>query len=210
MDQTTASPAHALQTALLDMDRIQAKTILDDYGNAHGPNQLVEVVITPAMEAIGDGWQRGELALSQVYMSSRICAELAERIVWSADKIPAPQPKMAAVVLEDYHMLGRQMVYSALRAAGYEVIDYGRMDVETLTERVVAEEIELLLISTLMLRAALRIEPLHRQLRARGSTVKLLVGGAPFRFDDQLHQQVGADAVGHTIADALRGVRSFS
>ena len=32
---------------------------------------------------------------------------------------------------------------------------------------------------------------------------KVVVGGAPFLFDDQLWQEVGADAMGKSAADAV-------
>ncbi|MBF0588900.1 MAG: cobalamin-dependent protein [Magnetococcales bacterium] len=210
MKGATTEISHALHNALINMDRLQAQAILDGFNNTHGPARLVEQVIAPAMEMIGHGWEQGELALSQIYMSSRICSELAESIVWTPEKKPYPQPKMAIVVLEDYHMLGKQMMYSAMRASGYDLLDYRRMDVDTLVQRVAEDRIELLLISTLMLRAALRIKSLREALQAQDLKVALLVGGAPFRFDKELYRTIGADAVAHTISEAIRTVRSLS
>jgi methanogenic corrinoid protein MtbC1 len=41
------------------------------------------------------------------------------------------------------------------------------------------------------------------RLQALGSEVKVVVGGAPFRLDDQLWKEVGADAMGREASEAL-------
>jgi methanogenic corrinoid protein MtbC1 len=46
----------------------------------------------------------------------------------------------------------------------------------------------------LMLRAVKQVPLLVAGLRARGSTAKVIVGGAPFRLDTDLWRSVGADA----------------
>ena len=45
-----------------------------------------------------------------------------------------------------------------------------------------------------MLRSALRVSDVKKQLQQQGVKTKIIVGGAPFRFDAQLWQEVGADA----------------
>ncbi len=44
---------------------------------------------------------------------------------------------------------------------------------------------------------------LRRQLQERGLTVVIVVGGAPFRFDDDLWKEVGADATAAGAKDLL-------
>jgi methanogenic corrinoid protein MtbC1 len=66
--------------------------------------------------------------------------------------------------------------------------------------------IEVLMISVLMLRAALQVAELRAGLDSGGLRTKLVVGGAPFRFDENLWREVGADYVGHNAADALGAV----
>ncbi len=56
---------------------------------------------------------------------------------------------MAIAVLDDYHLLGKRMVYSVLRASGYELTDYGTVDGDALVGHVVRDGIVVLLISVL-------------------------------------------------------------
>ncbi|MGN7611784.1 cobalamin B12-binding domain-containing protein [Magnetococcales bacterium HHB-1] len=203
-------PVEAFEQALLTVNHIAAKEIFNHYAKEHSPFTLVENLFVPVMDRIGQGWENGDLALSQVYMSGQICSELADHLQWGDTEKPWPQCRMAICVLEDYHMLGKQMVYSALRASGYDLLDYGRMDVDPLAERVKKDKIQLLMVSTLMLRAAMRIKVLRERLNADGMNIQLVVGGAPFRFDTELWQEVGADAMAFNTSDALSIVRRMS
>jgi len=40
-------------------------------------------------------------------------------------------------------------------------------------------------------------------LKARGANIKVVVGGAPFLFDEELWREVGADAMGRSASDAV-------
>jgi methanogenic corrinoid protein MtbC1 len=55
----------------------------------------------------------------------------------------------------------------------------------------------------LILPSALKVKEVCAQLKARGADVKVVVGGAPFLFDDQLWNEVGADAMGQSASDAV-------
>ena len=116
---------------------------------------------------------------------------------------------MAIAVLEDYHLLGKRIVYSTLRAGGFDLLDYGRAEVDELVNRIRRDGIEVLLVSTLMLPSALRVKDVRTKLDDAGEKVKIVVGGAPFRLDDQLWKEVYADAVGKNASEAVEIVKTI-
>ena len=59
------------------------------------------------------------------------------------------------------------------------------------------------MVSVLMLNSALRLRELREALGEGPERPRLVVGGAPFRFNPRLWQEVGADAVGQTGVDAV-------
>ena len=196
MDERTG----AFAEALLTLNRMEARRIVAGAGSLT-PLEIAERLIVPALDGIGDGWQRGDIALSQIYMSGRICEELMDELLPPGDVRRRGQPAMAIATLEDYHLLGKRLVYSVLRAGGFAVQDYGRVTVNEAVARVAADRVRLLLISTLMLPSALKVRELVRHLEGRD--VKVIVGGAPFLLDDQLWQEVGADAMGRSASEAV-------
>ena len=115
----------AFENALLSMDRITAREIVRAGVEDKGALDFVAATVVPALESIGRGWESGSCALAQVYMSGTICEELVDEVLPPADPDRIKQPEMAIVVLEDFHVLGERIVYSTLRASGYELIDFG-------------------------------------------------------------------------------------
>jgi len=106
-------------------------------------------------------------------------------------------------VLEDQHVLGKRMVQAYLAAAGQPVLDLGAgLTAAALAERAAGEGAKVVMVSTLMLRAALRVQDLVEGLRARGCGAAVVVGGAPFRLDPGLWRRVGADAFGASASEA--------
>ena len=193
----------SFREALESLDRTGAESIFREALDTLTPIEAVEQLVVPALEQIGVAWETGNVALSQVYMSGRFCEELVERVLPPSDPDRKHQPRSAIVVLSDYHMLGKRIVYSVMRASGFELFDYGRMDVDELVERALADKVRVLMISVLILPSALNVREVCARLKAADAGIKVIVGGAPFHFDAQLWQEVGADAMGHSAADAV-------
>jgi methanogenic corrinoid protein MtbC1 len=203
---TTPTPLPQLTAfveALLAMDRLAVQQLLAAPADPERRLRAIEQLVVPALEQVGAQWEQGELSLAQVYMSGRICEELVEELLPPSPAERISQPNIALTVLEDFHLLGKRMLAATLRAGGYLFHDYGQADVATLVDKIVADQIEVLLISVLMLPSALRVRELRRQLDLVGRRPYIIVGGAPFRFDVQLWQEVGADAMGRSASDAL-------
>lgn len=195
--------------ALAALDRPRIEELFQQAVGSTSPMQAVEELMVPALIQLGEEWNAGEIALSQIYMSSRICADIVERILPATAAGRKVRPRLAIVVLSDYHTLGKRIVLSVMRASGFDVLDYGRMDVDELVERVLADDVKILLISVLMLPSALKVQAVRSALAARGSHVRIAVGGAPFLFDPELWREVGADAMGRNAADAVTIVQSW-
>ena len=185
------------------LDRVGADKIFEQALSSMTPIQAVEGVVVPALQQTGEAWAAGSVALSQIYMGGRFCEELVEKVLPPSDPDRKHQPRSAIVVFSDYHMLGKRIVYSLMRASGFELFDYGRMDADELVERAVADRIRVLLISVLMLPSALRVRDVCARLRAASPGIRIVVGGAPFLFDERLWSEVGADAMGRSAADAV-------
>jgi len=198
-----------LEQALLSTDRLKAEDLVASFSNL-STQDLVEKIIVPAMDKIGEGWESGDVAMSQVYMSSRICEDLIEHTSVQGDYVKQPSVKIAIAVLEDYHLLGKQIIFSILKGVGYNTEDYGRVTVDELVAKVLIEPVDILLISTLMLRSALRVSEVKKLLQQKGVHTKIIVGGAPFRFDTQLWQEVGADATATNTQQLLPILENYT
>jgi methanogenic corrinoid protein MtbC1 len=204
MNGATDQIIREFEQALLNLDLEAAGKILREPEGTLLPNARMEAIIVPALEHIGREWEEGRLSLSQVYMSGRQCEQIMNELRFVGDREAAQGgPKIAIAVLEDYHLLGLRLVYSVLCASGYQLDNYGRQSVEELAARVAAEKVDILLVSVLMLRSALRVRDLRTALDSAGCRIKLIVGGAPFRLDARLWHEVSADATADNAAGAV-------
>lgn len=183
--------------ALLSIDRIGSELVLREIMAKTLSFGEVEQVITETLAIIGDGWEEGDYSLSQIYMSGVICEEIIERMLPEFRQVRKNSPKIGIGVLIDHHVLGKRIVKAVVQAEGFEIFDLGDgLTVDEMVDKTMAYRIDVLLVSTLMLPSALKVKGIRKQFDERGLTTRLIVGGAPFRFDSSLWQQVGADADG--------------
>jgi methanogenic corrinoid protein MtbC1 len=195
------------ESALLEINRIKAADIFNKCFQEKNTFAILEIVAINTLERIGEGWEKGDISLSQVYMSSVICEELIERYLPKLEIKLKDTPKIAIGVLMDQHSLGKRIVYSILRTGGFEALDLGQgLNVDDLVKKTIDNHIEILLISTLMLPSALKVKEVKEKLIAQGASTKIIAGGAPFRLDSNLWKSVGADADGKNASTIIKTI----
>lgn len=206
-NQHVTEMVQQVDAALLKLDRLQLRQLYQESGMT--PLAFAEDLLVPVLQEIGERWSQGALSLAQVYMGGRISEELLKELLPDRTASTVNGHSVAIVVLEDFHILGKQLVCSVLRTAGIPFYDYGPLSVDEVVEHLKRDQIDILLISTLMLASALRIRQLKNRLRAAGLETRLIVGGAPFRFDHTLWQEVGADAWSPTASGVVAALSPF-
>ena len=198
------------ESALLEINRIKAADIFNKCFQEKNSFEILEKVAISTLERIGIKWENGDISLSQVYMSSIICEELIERYLPKLEVKQKYTPKIAIAVLKDQHSLGKRIVCSILRTGGFEVLDLGQgLSVDDLVKKTIDNDIEILLISTLMLPSALKVKEVKEKLIAQGATTKIIAGGAPFRLDGDLWKSIGADADGKNASDVIKTIENL-
>ncbi len=196
--------------SLLNLDQRSAMDIALKAVESQDGNKFIEGILTPSLNTIGEGWSSGEYALSQVYMSGRICEQIMETILPKEANIQKNYLRVAITTLNDFHVLGKRIVFSMLRAAGFHVEDFGRTSSQELVNKVLERKIDILLISTLMLNSAYEVKNVVNGLRMSQAQTKVVVGGAVFRLDQDLWKEVGADCMGKTASDAINIVADYN
>lgn len=192
------------EQALLSMDRLLCRALLQEALAAEGGLAGAEKLIGPALARIGNNWEAGDLALTQVYMSGRICEDLLAEACPAAGRSSPDGPLIGVAVLKDHHQLGKRIVSASLLSCGYRVVDYGQgLEAAEIARRALEDRVAILMVSVLMFSSALHIRDLREALGEGPDRPYLVVGGAPFRFDRNLWKEVRADAVGQSGLDAV-------
>lgn len=113
--------------ALLTGDAEQFRRIIFDlYLARHPASEICDLVIAPAMRAIGDGWEHGEV---EVYEERRAC-EISLRVLHELRSVLLPPAEDAPVAIggtleHDPYQLATAMVDLSLREAGWRAESYG-------------------------------------------------------------------------------------
>ena len=168
------------------------------------PLEIINSHIIPALDKVGELYERGKLFLPQLLAS----AEAVKAAFTIIDQhLPQGAGDKGTVILAtvkgDVHDIGKNIVKMLLENYGYRVIDLGR---DVAPETVVAATLEsgapLVGLSSLMTTTAQNIAVTIQALRAAGASCKVMVGGAV--VTEEFAQQIGAD---YYVKDAAESAR---
>ncbi len=160
------------------------------------PEALINTVLIPALDAVGDGFEKGSVFLPQLLQSAG-AAQAAFDVV--KDAIAANGNGgggkghiVIATVKGDIHDIGKNIVKTLLENYGYDVIDLGRdVPVEDVVEAARKYEVRLVGLSALMTTTLASMEETIAALRAAGLPCKVMVGGAV--LTPEYAKKIGAD-----------------
>ncbi len=185
--------------------------------------EIVFKLVIPAVELMMAYIEKDPDAnLAQHFMTAQIAADVTEKML---EKFSKPPEMIGKVVIGaafgDLHSLGKRIVTGCLKSLLVDVIDLGtNVSAEKFVESAVAEQAQVIAVSAMMIHTAtsdkgsLKVRALLKE-RGLEDHIKLAVGGAPYRFDPQLYQKVGADAwapdgvtAAKVIVNLIREVKS--
>jgi methanogenic corrinoid protein MtbC1 len=184
--------------------------------------EVVFKVVIPAVEEMMSNITKDPDAnLAQHFMTAQIAAEVTEKMLL---KFEHPPEIIGRVVIGtahgDLHSLGKRIVMGCLKALMVDVVDLGvNVPAERFVDAAVAESAQVVAISAMMAHTAtgengaVRVRKILHE-RGLENQIKIVVGGAPYRFDTGLYQAVGADAwasdgvnAGRVIVDLIRELK---
>lgn len=185
--------------------------------------QIVFDVVIPAVEEMMSLITRDPDAnLAQHFMTAQIAAEVTEKMLVLFKHPPEVIGRVViGTAYGDLHSLGKRIVMGCLKALMVEVHDLGvNVPAERFVDEAIAKEAQVIAVSAMMVHTAngeQGVRKVRKLLQERGleGQFRVVVGGAPYRFDEQLYRTVGADgwapdgvSAGKVIVDLIRTVNS--
>ena len=196
---TTASPVPAKTEVSLSQSIIRGlRESAYDAAKAElthrEPLAVINEDMVPALDVVGQGFEKGTLFLPQLLMSAeaaKAAFDAVREVLESAGSRPEKKGKIVlATVQGDIHDIGKNIVKVLLENYSYEVIDLGKdVPIETVVQAVVENHVVLAGLSALMTTTvenmAKTIEALHRD----APWCKIMVGGAVLtpEYADMIH-----------------------
>lgn len=168
---------------------------------------LINEEIVPALDAVGDCFEKKTLFLPQLLMSAEAAKAAFEVIKAHLQGQEDTQRSRVTIVLAtvkgDVHDIGKNIVKVLLENYGFHVVDLGK-DVapEVVLEAAQKENAQLVGLSALMTTTVVYMKETIQLLRKQLPTVKIMVGGAV--LTQEYADSIGADFYGK---DAMASVR---
>lgn len=197
-------------TALFDTDKTAAlRVVREALDGGLTPEQVIFEVIIPGMERMIGGMISDNLVtLSQHFLASQIAEEVTDRLIPLFATVPEVQGHVVIGTSHgDFHGLGKKIVIGCLKARMFQVTDLGiNVAPEMFVDQALEVGAEVIGISSMMVHTATgergpkRVRQLLRE-RGVEDRLRIIVGGAPYRFHQNLYLEVGADAWGDTAAE---------
>lgn len=150
--------------------------------------ELINGYIIPALDIVGDRYEKGEIFLPQLIRSAETVKSAFEIIKEklgndSSDEISNGKIIMATVK-GDIHDIGKNIVKVLLENYNYEVIDLGKdVPKETILEAAIENNVKLIGLSALMTTTVKSMEETIELLKNQNSDYVIMVGGAVLNED---------------------------
>ena len=176
--------------------KAEARAAADAALTMREPLDVVNVSLIPALDAVGDGFEKGTVFLPQLLQAATAAQAAFEAIkakIAASGQAQGSKGKIViATVKGDVHDIGKNIVRVILENYGYDVLDLGRdVPPERVVEAVRQTGAKLVGLSALMTTTVPNMQATIEALHAANLDCKVMVGGAVLTPD--YAKDIGAD-----------------
>lgn len=202
---TTADANMTLEKAIIKGLKKEAEEITKSLLSDTDPLEIVNSHIIPALDTVGDNYEKGRSFLPQLLMSAET-ANVAFEVI--KEKIPSSNEVdkggfIIATVKGDIHDIGKNIVKVILQNYGYKVYDLGKnVEPSLVLDTVKQTGVKLVGLSALMTTTIPSMEETINLLKEYDKSITVVVGGAV--LTEEYSKMINADKY---CKDAMETVR---
>lgn len=187
--------------AIIETDKNMAISIINDalYEGYKAEKILFEVVV-PSIDKMMNQAYQNESNLAQHFICSQIAKMATDILVQNFDVMPVSKGIIVIGTSPgDFHGLGKKIVEGCLRAYMIDIVDLGlNVNAEKFVDEAIKNNAQIIAISSMMVHTAKSEDGcigVRRLLKEKNleDKIKVVVGGAPFKYDENLWKDIGAD-----------------
>ena len=204
--KTTEEYSSELQHAVIKGFKDKAGELTKNLLSSVDPLEIVNNEIIPALNIVGDGFEKKTVYLPQLLMSAEAAKSAFEVIKASMsgkEKAGTKGVIVIATVYGDIHDIGKNIVKLLLENYGFDVVDLGNdVPPEIIAKTAIKLRAPLVGLSALMTTTVPAMEETIKLLREKAPWCKIVVGGAV--LTKEYADKIGADKY---AKDAMESVR---
>lgn len=178
------------------------------------PVDIIQEGFTTAMNEVGDQFEAGTLFLPHVIAASEAMTAGVDVLTPALEALGAETESRGKIVIGtiegDIHSIGKDIVATMLKIAGFEVFDLGRdVPIASYVEKAKEVGAQVVASSALMTTTMVSQIQIEEQLKEAGlrDSLKTMVGGAPVTQD--WADKIGADVYGENASDVVTKLKEM-
>lgn len=200
-----------LKTAVIEGLKDKAKDISVKLIETEKPFDIVDKYLIPALDIVGEKYEKGEAFLPQLIQSAeavKACVEIIKEHTKADNKLTKGKIIMATVK-GDVHDIGKNIVKIILENYGYEIIDLGKdVKTEDILKSIEKNNVKLVGLSALMTTTVVSMEESISEIKKNYPEVKIMVGGAV--LTKEYAEKIGADIYAKDANMAIDEVKKLN
>lgn len=201
-----------LKTAVLKGNRNGiVKITKEALESGEKPAELLNQVLLPAINQVGEYFDQGKYFLPQLIASAEAMKnsiEVLEPLLQTGSAGEEMPVVVIATVEGDIHDIGKNLVALMLKNHGFHVIDLGKdVPQAKILETARKHHAEFIALSALMTTTMQRMREIVAAAKQEGITAKIIIGGAV--ITQEYADEIGADGYSKDAADAVKLAKSL-
>jgi homocysteine S-methyltransferase len=201
-----------LKTAVLKGNRNGiVKITKEALESGEKPAELLNQVLLPAINQVGEFFDQGKYFLPQLIASAEAMKnsiEVLEPLLQTEGTGEEMPVVVIATVEGDIHDIGKNLVALMLKNHGFHVIDLGKdVPQAKILESAKEHHAEFIALSALMTTTMQRMREIVAAAKEEGITAKIIIGGAV--ITQEYADEIGADGYSKDAADAVKLAKSL-
>lgn len=201
-----------LKTAVLKGNRNGIVKITNEaLESGEKPVELLNQVLLPAINLVGEYFDQGKYFLPQLIASAEAMKnsiEVLEPLLQTGNSAEEMPVVVIATVEGDIHDIGKNLVALMLKNHGFHVIDLGKdVPQAKILETAKEHHAEFIALSALMTTTMQRMREIVAAAKQEGITAKIIIGGAV--ITQEYADEIGADGYSKDAADAVKLAKSL-
>ncbi len=170
------------------------------------PQMLLNDVLIPAINEVGDLFEKGKYFLPQLIASAetmKSSIEILEPLLMAGNDSEKMPTIVIATVEGDIHDIGKNLVALMLKNYGFNVIDLGKdVPKETIVAAAKEHDADIIALSALMTTTMKQMDEVNKLVKAEGLKAKVVIGGAV--TSEHYANEINADGYSKDAADAVK------
>ena len=206
-----SSDTFDLKTAIIKGMKTEAGDCAKELLKNTAPLDVINEYIIPALDVVGDGFEKNKIFLPQLLMSADSAKaafdEIKVHLTLAGEKQESENKIVIATVEGDIHDIGKNIVKVLLSNYGFDVIDLGKdVKCEKVLEEAIKHDCRLVCLSALMTTTVPNMEKTIKLIHDN-TDAKVLVGGAV--LTKSYAKMINADFYAKDAMESVRIAKAY-